>query len=874
MQLKNVALSAMLLTLIVPSLLKADNGVYSGTGGTFSTGTSTGQNISVQGLPLAGTTATLSFTCPITSYSGGTYSLNWTCAGGSVTISSTDNTLVMHGSFYSGSMSFSGSGGGRGGHVSYWYQFNGNVYGKVRTGTTTQQVNGSISQLVETTSQLGAGSAPVSSASLGWNSAYSPVLVGDLANTRILGADNIDGNNLVAYGSSGNGVGQFETIAGLAQDSARRIYITDSALNRLVRIDDMTGANWVDFGTSGSRENQFSGPSGVTIDAAGKIWVADSGNNRIVRFDDMRGKNWTSFGSLGTGANQFSGPGSIAFDAQGRIYVTDQGNARLVRFDDLTGKNWTALTQVNIDPYGYPLDSPIFVHILPSGLIEVGLGIGEIISMTDMTGANGVVSSVGSTLSGMSIDNSGTIYVSGAFNPGLAQIADAAGAGYYASALGGAQFQPGPVLAQLTSSPTPASPVLSTAAISFVTRNVGEPGAVRHVFLNNLGATTMPISSITASPDFKVANLCPASLKGGDFCEMTLQFDPTTTGPRTGTLAVETASVHPLLNVSLSGIGTAPDAVVLPNTLAFLPQQSGIASSAQTVTLTNTGSGPLTISSIAASGDYAATSNCPTVVAPGNGCTINAVFKPAANGTRSGVLTISDDALPTGATQTAALSGTGQSTTPAFTLTPESLYFPDQQTATVSTSQTVTLKNISSSAVSFTAPLYPAGFKGTSTCGTSLAAGSSCAFHIQFAPAATGPVVGAVSIPITGHSSLSLAVAGTGTPSTYAAALSFNPGILDFGALQTGDNPSMSMSITNTSGLPTGIQSIGLEGSGAFTLTGNNCPAILAGGKSCTLQITFQPTITAIYSGILKVSESSGAKTNVALSGSATVNGS
>jgi len=48
----------------------------------------------------------------------------------------------------------------------------------------------------------------------------------------------------------------------------------------------------------------------------------------------------------------------------------------------------------------------------------------------------------------------------------------------------------------------------------------------------------------------------------------------------------------------------------------------------------------------------------------------------------------------------------------------------------------------------------------------------------------------------------------------------------------------------------------------------------LAGGKSCTLQITFQPTITAIYSGILKVSESSGAKTNVALSGSATVNGS
>jgi hypothetical protein len=316
---------------------------------------------------------------------------------------------------------------------------------------------------------------------------------------------------------------------------------------------------------------------------------------------------------------------------------------------------------------------------------------------------------------------------------------------------------------------------------------VGEPGAVRHVYLNNLGATSMPISSITASPDFKLINLCPPTVKGGDGCELKLQFDPTTTGARSGTLAVETTSVHPVLNVSLSGKGTAPDAVVLPNTLTFQPQQTAIASGAQTVTLTNTGSGPLTISWVIASGDFSETSNCLMVVAPGNGCTINVVFTPTATGTRSGVLTISDDALPTGATQTVALSGTGQTAAPAFTLTPESLYFPDQQTTTVSSAQTVTLKNNSGSAVSFTAPAYPAGFKGTSSCGSSLTAGSSCVFHIQFSPAAVGPVAGAVSIPISGKPPLSVAVAGTGTPSSIAAALSFNPGAVDFGALQTGD---------------------------------------------------------------------------------------
>jgi type 1 fimbria pilin len=83
----------------------------------------------------------------------------------------------------------------------------------------------------------------------------------------------------------------------------------------------------------------------------------------------------------------------------------------------------------------------------------------------------------------------------------------------------------------------------------------------------------------------------------------------------------------------------------------------------------------------------------------------------------------------------------------------------------------------------------------------------------------------------------------------------------------------MSVTVTNTSGLPKGIQSIGLSGSGAFTLTGNNCPPVIAGGKTCTLKVTFQPTLTATYSGNLKISESSGAKANVTLSGSATVNG-
>jgi outer membrane protein assembly factor BamB len=861
------------LALATPLHSNADNGSYAGTGGTFSTGTGSGQNISVQGLPLSGTTATLAFNCPITFYGAGTYQINWTCSGGSISIASTDNSLAFNGTFSSGSMTFSGGGGGRGGHVTYWYQFSGSVTGTITVGGVTEGMIGSISQSVKTSSQLGSSSAPVYGLSLGWNSAYSPVVVGDLSNSRLLSADNITGANPVSYGNSGSGTGHFGTIAGLAQDASGRIYITDSAQDHLVRIDDMTGKNWAQLGSSGTGSNQFNGPLGVTVDSSGKIWVADSGNNRIVRFDDLTGKNWTSFGTLGSGANQFNAPSGIAFDAQGRIYVTDNGNQRLVRFDDLTGTNWTALTQVNIDPYGYPIVSAVGVTVRPSGLIEIALGNGDLLSFTDMTGANGTAISLGSALAGMSVDNAGTIYLTGSFVPGMALVVNASGAGYFASEMGGAAFQAGPILALASTSPTPAVPAISTKSLSFGSQNVGEPGAAQQFSITNIGADSLTISSITADADYKLANGCPASLGGGATCMVTIQFDPAETGVRNSSLSIETASVRPLLSVALSGVGTAPTAVVTPGTLTFQPQKTATASSAQTLTLSNTGTGPLTIGSIAVTGDYSETNNCPTVVVPGNGCAINVLFQPSASGSRAGALTIMDDALPSGTQQTVTLLGTGIATAPAFTLTPESLYFPDQLKGSTSNVHTATLTNNSGATVSLTAAVFPAGFRGNTSCPATLKTGASCVIRVYFVPVALGPVSASVSIPIANQPSLSLGVSGTGTPLKTPAALSVNPASVDFGAMQVGDNPSLSATITNTSDLPKGIQWIVLSGSAVFTLTGNTCPTVLAGGASCTIQVTYQPTVSGIFSGNLRVLESTGTPTDVPVSGSATING-
>ena len=84
----------------------------------------------------------------------------------------------------------------------------------------------------------------------------------------------------------------------------------------------------------------------------------------------------------------------------------------------------------------------------------------------------------------------------------------------------------------------------------------------------------------------------------------------------------------------------------------------GSTSSAQTVTLENSGNATLTVSSIAAGGDFAEASTCGANVAAGGNCLISVTFKPSTGGSRTGTLTITDNAP--GSPHTVSLSGTGQ----------------------------------------------------------------------------------------------------------------------------------------------------------------------------------------------------------------------
>jgi hypothetical protein len=100
-----------------------------------------------------------------------------------------------------------------------------------------------------------------------------------------------------------------------------------------------------------------------------------------------------------------------------------------------------------------------------------------------------------------------------------------------------------------------------------------------------------------------------------------------------------------------------PSAKLSATSVTFGPQAFGTTSAPKSVTLSNSGTAPLAISSISANGDFAQSNNCGTSLAAGSNCKIDITFSPTAAGTRTGTLSVTDNAL--GSPRTASLSGTG-----------------------------------------------------------------------------------------------------------------------------------------------------------------------------------------------------------------------
>jgi hypothetical protein len=312
------------------------------------------------------------------------------------------------------------------------------------------------------------------------------------------------------------------------------------------------------------------------------------------------------------------------------------------------------------------------------------------------------------------------------------------------------------------------------------------------------------------------------------------------------------------------GTSNSPTASVSPTSLTFAGQTLGTTSAAQGVTLSNNGSTALTITSIAASGDFAEADNCGTSLAAGGNCTINVTFTPTGSGTRTGTLSVNDNA--SGSPQTVSLTGTGIGPTTTASLSPASLTFASQNVGTTSAAQTVTLTNTGSAVLTITGISASGDFAETDNCGSSVAAGANCAINVTFTPTASGTRTGTLSVADnTSGSPQSAKLTGTGAAGS-APAVSLSPSSLTF-ASQTVGATSAAQTVTLTNTGSAALTITGISASGDFAET-DNCGSSVAAGANCTINVTFTPTASGTRAGTLSITDNaSGSPQSAKLTG-------
>jgi hypothetical protein len=829
--------------LSVTSLAYADQGSFTNSGGTTSVGSGATVNSVV-----ASPAGSLSLTCPSPT----------SCSGGSLTYLSNDGTTSLNATFTSGTFVEGCSGGGRGGHITCSYTLTGNFSGTLTVNGQTQAINGVTYQW------FGTGGA-AAQGTTAYNSAYTPFYYSD--SEQILRSDDLMGTNQITFGSQGSGTNQFYGAYGIAVDSLGRIYVADTYNCRVVRIDDMNGTNWTTYGsTCGSGPGQFSDPSAIAVDSLNRIYVMDTNNARLVRIDDMSGTNWITFGSAGSGVNQFASFGSVAVDSNLHIYVADGGNRRIVRMDDMIGTNWTILTQSpTVNGASYTFQDPAAVAIDSAGkiyILDLEYYQPAVVRVDDMTGANWTSLYVGSApTNSIGVDSTGLVYVGGG---GVRVIDNMAGVLTSSGTVApyGSYYVFGITPVPLPS-PHPPAMTLTPTALTFANQNIGTSSVSQPVTITNFGGSPLNLSSISANGGFIDNTACPVNLIAGSNCTVDVSFAPSSTGPANGVLTLfdNSANLGTEQSVTLSGLATAPAAYVVPKTADFPAQLLNTPSAAQSVVLQNTGTGPLHVASVVATAPFTQTNNCNASIAPGAGCTVLVSFTPTATGSASGSLTVNDNA----GQQTISLAGTGSTTTATVTVSPASLLFPPQLLNTKSGGLVVTIMNTGKTAVANSGVTITEDFARTTTCTASLPASKSCTVTVTFTPTAAKLRTGTLTINLA-TGARTVALSGTGSTGSLPGVLSFSPASLDFASYVIGDNPSKSVTVTNTSGAAIGISAIALVG-GKYLTERNKCGSLLAAGASCSVTVTFVPKTVGTFTSTLKVTESSGAQDTVPVTG-------
>lgn len=418
------------------------------------------------------------------------------------------------------------------------------------------------------------------------------------------------------------------------------------------------------------------------------------------------------------------------------------------------------------------------------------------------------------------------------------------------------------------------------AALAFGTVTDGTTSSSQIITVTNSTASSITLSaeSITGPNmgDFAIASTnCGSSLSVYASCAAFVTFTPTTTSAENAVWSITTSSSSTPLTVGLSGTGTKGGAVsASPTALLFGSVNDGSTSTPQTITITNGTSGAVTLGagSISGSnaGDFAIMSTtCGGNLAASASCTASIDFSPSTTNPESATWSIATSGNP--ASLSVTLSGTGAAPGGNATLSPTSLSWYKVAVGNSGGPKATTLTNNSSGTIT----INSVGFTGANptdfviyqkTCGTTLAASSSCTYTVTFRPTVPGTRTATLAISDSaGNSPQQLSLSGLGT------GVAASPAVLSFGTVNDGSTSTpQTITVSNTTTNSLTLSSGALSGANAadFAVSSTTCGASIAASASCTASITFTPTTQSTESATWSMSAGSPPiQLTVALSG-------
>ena len=473
------------------------------------------------------------------------------------------------------------------------------------------------------------------------------------------------------------------------------------------------------------------------------------------------------------------------------------------------------------------------------------------------------------------------------------------------------------LVGQASSAATP-NMTLDATLVDLGTQAVGIAGTPRTLTVGNSGAAELVVSALTLrglhSADIVMAGSCQAGTRvvPGASCTVTLALKPAAVGTRSATLELASNTPTGTATVSLQGEGVAVPAPIVALSrpaLGFGRVTLATPTAARTVTLSNAGSAVLGISDIQSSStEFTVMHDCPASLAAGARCTVGVSYQPAAAANAAERVLIRSNAFSS--PNSIVLTGLGVTTVLpvlAWSETATELDFGSVAVGQSSNTLTYTLNNqgpgevaVSSLALTGSAPeAYSIAGGSCSGGGVRLAQGASCTVLLQFVPEVAGPRKATLLVASEGSNPPELLLSGTGsasttptptptpnptptptpTPGTPTTVSPFaaDRATLDFRAtvVRTGGRSDpLSLRITNRSTATATIRSAST--SSGFVLDSHSAtdacrgvPWTLPPGTSCTLAVSFAPSVGGASTGTLTITAEDASQLTVAMTAEA-----